>query len=311
MHGIPIGPQCPLHSSPTSTNSSLRATWARPDLPSSALTEDGRPDGEHSRGCGLLWCRLIHVLPTPPHHSTDNRFVPYLLNELTATVTTLPWTKKTGCYRRELGLGAARLHQACPWRPRPSPGSMSTTTSGHPTTPSAGTAIPLRRRAHQPLARSFRVDPATGSLTISRGTHRDSAPRFAIESQGPHHGRSRDSKPSRSTAIDPATAPCPLWQRPDVQGLELGRNRGFFRLAERIGIPGLRPGPRRSSISRLGIPRVPESPGRGSSASAGESSNLLGRVLFAAATGHQYFPWKRPPHDYRLDPLPRMIPSRV
>jgi len=78
-----------------------------------------------------------------PRHiimSTDNRFA-YLLNELTATVTTLSLDEKTGLLTEVSSASALPADtKLIPGAPAPRQGAMSTTTSGRPICTSRRTA---------------------------------------------------------------------------------------------------------------------------------------------------------------------------
>jgi len=148
-----------------------------------------------------------------PRHiimSTDNRFA-YLLNELTATVTTLSLDEKTGLLT-EVGSASALPADTklVPAPPAPRRGAMSTTTSGRPTYTSRRTASSSTPPS-APAARSARsgwIGHGQANVSLEHA-HRDSAARFAIDPKAaPWSCPARNRKPSRSTPSTRQAAPC-------------------------------------------------------------------------------------------------------
>src|SRR5437762_3625980 len=126
---------------------------------------------------------------TGPRHlitSPDNRFV-YLLNELTATVTTLALDGKTGTLK-EVGSASALPPDSKlgPGAPRPSPGRNTDNdiwASDLHLTPN-GKFLYAAERTSSSIG-AFRVDAAAGSLAYLGSTPTEKQPRgFAIDSTG-------------------------------------------------------------------------------------------------------------------------------
>jgi 6-phosphogluconolactonase len=124
-----------------------------------------------------------------PRHlitSSDNRFV-YLLNELTATVTTLSLDQKTGLLT-EIGAVSALPAESklAPGAPRPSPGrnvDNDIWASDLHLTPN-GQFLYAAERTSSSIG-AFRVDPASGKLTYLASTPTEKQPRgFRIDPTG-------------------------------------------------------------------------------------------------------------------------------
>jgi 6-phosphogluconolactonase len=124
-----------------------------------------------------------------PRHlitSPDNRFV-YLLNELTATVTTLALDSKTGLLS-EIGSASALPQDSklVPGAPRPTPGrnvDNDIWASDLHVTPN-GQLLYAAERTSSSLG-AFRVDPASGKLTYLGSTPTEKQPRaFRIDPTG-------------------------------------------------------------------------------------------------------------------------------
>ncbi len=154
-----------------------------------------------------------------PRHiimSTDNRFA-YLLNELTATVTTLSLDEKTGLLT-EVGSASALPADTklVPGAPRPSPGrnvDNDIWASDLHLTPD-GKFLYAAERTSSSLG-AFRVDPATGKLTYLSSTPTETQPRgFAIDPKGRAMVVSGEKSETISVyAIDPASGALSLRQK--------------------------------------------------------------------------------------------------
>ena len=125
-----------------------------------------------------------------PRHlitSPDNRFV-YLLNELTATVTTLTLDAKTGTLSEAASSAAAFPPESAlrPGMPRPQQGrdvSNDIWASDIHVTPN-GRFLYAAERTSSSIG-AFRVDPATGALTFLGSTSTEKQPRgFRIDPTG-------------------------------------------------------------------------------------------------------------------------------
>jgi len=155
-----------------------------------------------------------------PRHiviSSDNRFA-YLLNELTATVTTLALDARTGLLTEVSSASALPPDtKLVPGAPRPSPGrnvdndiwasDLHLTPDGKLLlTPPSG-----------PAARSarLRVDPATGTLTYLSSTPTEPQPRgFAVDPTGRTMIVSGEKSDTLSVyAIDPVSGALSLRQK--------------------------------------------------------------------------------------------------
>ena len=154
-----------------------------------------------------------------PRHiimSADNRFA-YLLNELTATVTTLSLDGKTGLLT-EVGSASALPPDTklAPGAPRPSPGrnvDNDVWASDLHLTPD-GKFLYAAERTSSSLG-AFSVDPATGKLTYLSSTPTEPQPRgFAIDPRGRTMIVSGEKSETISVyAIDPATGALSLRQK--------------------------------------------------------------------------------------------------
>ena len=147
---------------------------------------------------------------TGPRHiiiSADNKFA-YLLNELTATVTTLCARREDGpAHRGERGLGAAARQQARARRAARPPGGGRRANvdndiwaSDLHLTPN-GKFLYAAERTSSTIG-AFSVDAATGKLTYLASTPTEKQPRgFRIDPNGQVHGRdaARSRTRSRST----------------------------------------------------------------------------------------------------------------
>ena len=154
-----------------------------------------------------------------PRHiimSADNRFA-YLLNELTATVTTLSLDGKTGLLT-EVGSASALPPDTklAPGAPRPSPGrnvDNDVWASDLHLTPD-GKFLYAAERTSSSLG-AFSVDTATGKLTYLSSTPTEPQPRgFAIDPRGRTMIVSGEKSETISVyAIDPATGALSLRQK--------------------------------------------------------------------------------------------------
>lgn len=154
-----------------------------------------------------------------PRHivmSRDNRFA-YLLNELTATVTTLSLDAKTGLLT-EVGSASALPADTrlVPGAPRPSPGrnvDNDVWASDLHLTPD-GEFLYAAERTSSSLG-ALSVDPATGKLTYLASTPTESQPRgFAIDPTGRTLIVSGEKSETISVyAIDGATGALSLRQK--------------------------------------------------------------------------------------------------
>ena len=154
-----------------------------------------------------------------PRHiimSSDNRFA-YLLNELTATVTTLSLDAKTGLLT-EVGSASALPPDTklVPGAPRPSPGRSVDNdiwASDLHLTPD-GKFLYAAERTGSSLA-TLGVDGATGKLTYLSSTPTESQPRgFAIDPRGRTLIASGEKSDTISVyAIDPATGALSLREK--------------------------------------------------------------------------------------------------
>jgi 6-phosphogluconolactonase len=146
-----------------------------------------------------------------PRHlitSSDNRFV-YLLNELTATVTTLSLDQKTGLLT-EIGAVSALPSESKlgPGAPRPSPGrnvDNDIWASDLHVTPN-GQFLYAAERTSSSIG-AFRVDPASGKLTYLSSTPTEKQPRgFRIDPTGRFMIVSGEKSATLSSySIDPAS----------------------------------------------------------------------------------------------------------
>jgi len=126
---------------------------------------------------------------TGPRHvivSGDNKFV-YLLNELTATVTTLSLDAKTGTLKEESSASALPADSKLnPGAPRPTPGrdvSNDIWASDLHLTPN-GRFLYAAERTSSSIG-AFSVDPASGKLTWLSSTPTEKQPRgFRIDPTG-------------------------------------------------------------------------------------------------------------------------------
>jgi 6-phosphogluconolactonase len=126
---------------------------------------------------------------TGPRHlvvSSDNKFV-YLLNELTATVTTLSLDAKTGTLKEESSASALSPEiKLFPGAPRPTPGrdvSKDIWASDLHLTPN-GKFLYAAERTSSTIG-AFSVDGATGKLTFLSSTPTEKQPRgFRIDPTG-------------------------------------------------------------------------------------------------------------------------------
>ena len=154
-----------------------------------------------------------------PRHlivSADNRFV-YLLNELTATVTTLALDAKSGLLSEVGSVSALPADSKLqPGAPRPSPGrnvDNDIWASDLHLTPN-GRFLYAAERTSSSLG-AFRVDPATGKLTYLSSTPTETQPRgFAIDPKGRTMVVSGEKSETISVyAIDPASGALSLRQK--------------------------------------------------------------------------------------------------
>jgi 6-phosphogluconolactonase len=154
-----------------------------------------------------------------PRHiimSSDNRFA-YLLNELTATVTTLALDAKTGLLTEVSSASALPPDtKLVPGAPRPSPGrnvDNDIWASDLHLTPD-GKFLYAAERTSSSLG-ALRVDPATGTLTYLSSTPTEPQPRgFAIDPTGRTLIVSGEKSDTLSVyAIDPASGALSLRQK--------------------------------------------------------------------------------------------------
>jgi len=154
-----------------------------------------------------------------PRHiimSTDNRFA-YLLNELTATVTTLSLDAKTGLLTEVSSASALPADtKLVPGVPRPSPGrnvDNDIWASDLHLTPD-GKFLYAAERTSSSLG-AFSVDPATGKLTYLSSTPTETQPRgFAIDRTGRTMVVSGEKSETISVySIDPASGALSLRQK--------------------------------------------------------------------------------------------------
>jgi 6-phosphogluconolactonase len=154
-----------------------------------------------------------------PRHiimSTDNRFA-YLLNELTATATTLSLDAQTGLLTE--GSSASALPadtKLVPGAPRPSPGrnvDNDIWSSDLHHTPD-GKFLYAAERTSSSLG-AFSVDPTTGKLTYLSSTPTETQPRgFAIDPTGRTMVVGGEkSEPLSVYAIDPPSGALSLRQK--------------------------------------------------------------------------------------------------
>ena len=176
---------------------------------------------------------------TGPRHlivSKDNKFV-YLLNELTATVTTLALDAKTGTLKEvdsasalppdtKLGPGAPR---GAGRRARTGSAQHRQRHLGFGPAPHAERPLPLCGRAHVELARRASASMRrAASSPIVGSTPTEKQPRgFAIDPSGRFVVVSGEKSDTISSyAIDAETGALkPIGTLPDRQGRELGRDR--------------------------------------------------------------------------------------
>jgi 6-phosphogluconolactonase len=155
-----------------------------------------------------------------PRHiimSTDNRFA-YLLNELTATVTTLSLDAKTGLLTEVSSASALPADtKLVAGAPRPSPPGRNVDNdiwaSDLHLTPD-GKFLYAAERTSSSLG-AFSVDPATGKLTYLSSTPTENQPRgFAIDPKGRTMVVSGEKSETISVyAIDPASGALSLRQK--------------------------------------------------------------------------------------------------
>jgi 6-phosphogluconolactonase len=155
-----------------------------------------------------------------PRHiimSSDNRFA-YLLNELTATVTTLSLDAKTGQLTEVSSASALPADtKLVPGAPRPSPPGRNVDNdiwaSDLHLTPD-GKFLYAAERTSSSLG-AFSVDPATGKLTYLSSTPTEAQPRgFAIDPKGRTMVVSGEKSETISVyAIDPASGALSLRQK--------------------------------------------------------------------------------------------------
>jgi 6-phosphogluconolactonase len=154
-----------------------------------------------------------------PRHiimSGDNKFA-YLLNELTATVTTLSLDAKTGLLTEVSTASALPADsKLVPGGPRPTPGrdtSNDIWASDLHLTPN-GKFLYAAERTSSSLG-AFGVDGATGKLTYLSSTPTEKQPRgFAIEPKGRHLIASGEKSDTISVySIDPASGALALLQK--------------------------------------------------------------------------------------------------
>src|SRR5947207_10118547 len=146
------------------------------DEKSGRLTANTPPVAQMKAGTGPR-----HLITSP-----DNRFV-YLLNELTATVTTLALDGKTGTLKEVSSASALPPDsKLAPGAPRPSPGRNTDNdiwASDLHLTPN-GRFLYAAERTSSSIG-AFRVDAAAGSLAYLGSTPTEKQPRgFAIDSTG-------------------------------------------------------------------------------------------------------------------------------
>jgi len=146
------------------------------DAKSGRLTANTPPVVQMKAGSGPR-----HIIVSP-----DNRFA-YLLNELTATVTTLSLDAKTGLLTEVSTASALPADtKLVPGAPRPSPGrnvDNDIWASDLHVTPD-GKFLYAAERTSSSLG-AFSVDPATGKLTYLSSTPTETQPRgFAIDPTG-------------------------------------------------------------------------------------------------------------------------------
>jgi 6-phosphogluconolactonase len=152
-----------------------------------------------------------HIIMSP-----DNRFA-YLLNELTATVTTLSLDAKSGLLTEVSSASALPADtKLVPGAPRPSPGrnvDNDVWASDLHLTPDGKFLYAAERTSSSIGALS--VDPATGKLTYLSSTPTESQPRgFAIDPTGRTMVVSGEKSETISVyAIDPATGALSLRQK--------------------------------------------------------------------------------------------------
>jgi len=148
---------------------------------------------------------------TGPRHlvtSPDNRFV-YLLNELTATVTTLSLDQKTGLLSELASVALLPAEsKLTPGAPRPSPGrnvDNDIWASDLHLTPN-GQLLYAAERTTSSIG-AFRVDGATGKLTYLASTPTEKQPRgFRIDPTGGFMVVSGEKSDTISSySIDPAS----------------------------------------------------------------------------------------------------------
>jgi 6-phosphogluconolactonase len=154
-----------------------------------------------------------------PRHiimSADNRFA-YLLNELTATVTTLSLDAKTGLLTEVSSASSLPADtKLVPGAPRPSPGrnvDNDIWASDLHLTPD-GKFLYAAERTSSSLG-AFSVDPATGKLTYLSSTPTENQPRgFAIDPKGRTMVVAGEKSETISVyAIDPASGALSLRQK--------------------------------------------------------------------------------------------------
>ena len=154
-----------------------------------------------------------------PRHiimSSDNRFA-YLLNELTATVTTLALDARTGLLTEVSSASALPPDtKLVPGAPRPSPGrnvDNDIWASDLHLTPD-GKLLYAAERTSSSLG-ALRVDPATGTLTYLSSTPTEPQPRgFAIDPTGRTMIVTGEKSETLSVyAIDPASGALSLRQK--------------------------------------------------------------------------------------------------
>ncbi len=152
-----------------------------------------------------------HIIVSP-----DNRFA-YLLNELTATVTTLSLDAKTGLLTEVSTASALPADtKLVPGAPRPSPGrnvDNDVWASDLHVTPD-GRFLYAAERTSSSLG-AFSVDPATGKLTYLSSTPTETQPRgFAIDPTGRTMIVAGEKSDTLSVyAIDPASGALSLRQK--------------------------------------------------------------------------------------------------
>jgi 6-phosphogluconolactonase len=152
-----------------------------------------------------------HIIVSP-----DNRFA-YLLNELTATVTTLSLDEKTGLLTEVSTASALPADtRLVAGAPRPSPGrnvDNDIWASDLHVTPD-GKFLYAAERTSSSLG-AFSVDPATGKLTYLSSTQTETQPRgFAIDPTGRTMIVSGEKSDTLSVyAIDPASGALSLRQK--------------------------------------------------------------------------------------------------